>query len=204
MSRNLAAALACLALILAITFLSASGIGFDRQVETVASLPADRMVRVLEEGMDPRPGEWVPVQAFTFLNRYIPRQSLLPQVTACLYNSSSGQGAYLTTRWTPSDSLLAYRELLPEGNIVRLGLGITRVTLEVQPWTIYRGTQYVTPVQGEPRPAKPVPGVAEPERYDTLYLFMQEIRGFRDHAYTPCENLQPGDLARAARIPLTG
>jgi hypothetical protein len=202
MSRNLTAALACLLGIALITFVSASGIGFSTQVKTAESLPASQVMKVLDEG---QPGygrqDWLALQSITYRNAFLPRQVLLPQVTACFYNSTSGHGVHASTRWTPQNGA-AYADVFPDGNVVRLGLGETSITLELQPWIVYRGSIYVTPVQGEPRPAKPVPAAGEPELYDTLYLFKQEIRGFRDYAYTPCENLQAGDLARAEKIVL--
>jgi hypothetical protein len=196
-SKNLAAALACMALIILITFASASGLGFSKHAETIPSLPAAQMVVVLDEGQPYPTPAWLPVQKLTYTNTFLPRQVLLPRATGCLLNSTSKYAAYATLRWNTGQAALDQNP----GDVLRLGLETRTVTLEIQPSVTYRSTVGVPP-----RPVDgtgPVKFAGEPAGFDVLYLFIfEQTRGFKDVGYIPCDNLQDADLAKAVKIPL--
>lgn len=193
-SKNLIVALVCAGLIVVITLLSATSIGFDARETVVPSLSKTEVVRVQTEGQYEQNLAGPVVYSVTYTNTFLPRQHQLPYVTACLYNSAEKRGAYLGTRWQVSqfDS-----QQWSEGNVVQLGKETKTIGLEVQPFVRWMPSPAVTS-QAMPL-AKPVPGF-ETESYDSILIFVEEGRSRQ--IYPQCEFLQPEDVARARKVQL--
>src|SRR3989344_5407594 len=97
-SLNLTLAIVCAALIIILTLLSATSIGFSSREELVPAVPKSEVVRTVTEGQE-SPFSGPVVYRVTYTNSFLPRQHQLPYVSACLYNSLDKRGVYLSTRW---------------------------------------------------------------------------------------------------------
>ena len=190
MNKNLLLAIICAVLIAAITFLSAAPIGITVVEQTVESIPASQITYIVNEGEPAYQRLPIPIHTVTYTNTFLPRQKLLPRAQACVYNSESKRGQNLDSQWQLGSR--SYDDFVPYEkyeDVVRLGRETKTIQLEVWPYSQYRG--------------KPVPGEQSPvlEKFDVIYLFLYEERGFNDY-YIDCGNLQESDLAQAKRIVL--
>ncbi|HLC32814.1 MAG TPA: hypothetical protein VJJ82_03240 [Candidatus Nanoarchaeia archaeon] len=195
---NLVMALICAALIVILTLLSATSIGFDIREAVVPSLPKDQVVRIATEGQNEPNLAGPVVYSVTYTNTFLPRQHQLPFVTACLYNSDERRGAFIGTRWQVSqfDS-----QQWSEGNVVQLGIETKTVGFEVQPfvrWAIQPMTKESHDLTREV-PVKPIPGQVI-DKYDLILLFIEEGRSRQ--VYPQCEFLQAEDVERARKVQL--
>ena len=191
-STNLVVALVCAALIVIITLLSATSIGFTSREEIVPTVAKDQVIKVLSEGRQPSMTGPV-VYRVTYENTFLPRQHQLPFVSACLYDSNEKRGAYLGTRWQVSN--FDSQQWSDGGNVVQLGRETKTIGLEVQPYTLWKPSP--VPVT-EPIKLVPVP---PDEQYDLIFLFV-DGSGRMQSFYPQCDNLQAEDMARAKKIQL--
>ncbi len=185
-NRNLYIALVFVVIIVAITLISASNIGFRMTRETVASLPKDQMVIMQNEDESPPFSKGLTVQTITATNSIIPRRMPIGPSSACLYNSQTGQGVDVSVN-AKYPATIPMRELeVPSGEVIDIGIGETKtVALAVMPYSIW------VPKEG-PKPRA--------EEFDTLYLFISEKED--DYFYPQCYDLPEEHKAMAIRIPL--
>jgi len=197
MSRDIWAALACLAALVIIAFASATDIGFSRSESFVESVRSQDVLSVQEDGTPYAPGPAMKVHSVTLTNGFIPRQKVLPFPTACLYDSASRRGTNVGVRWqAEAASELDSRTVAV--NYVELGYGSKTVNLLIDRYVLYKPRPVEVPM---PPDLKPV----QEEKYDSLLLFLKvEEGGWQDsyNTYTDCYNLQETDLARARSIPV--
>lgn len=191
-NNNLIVALICAALIIVLTLLSATSLGFESRETVVPSLSKAEVVRVQTEGQYEQNLVGPVVYSVTYTNTFLPRQHQLPYVTACLYNSAEKRGAYLGTRWQVSqfDS-----QQWSEGNVVQLGKETKTIGLEVQPIVNWRPSERYDSSMSVP---KPVPAIDV--SYDSILLFIEEGRARQ--IYPQCDFLQAEDVARARKVAL--
>ena len=196
MSRNIWAAIACLALLVVIAFISATDIGFSVTERAVESVKRADVLWVQDDDSPYYGGPSVPVLTWAFENGVIPRQKVLPFVSACVIDRASLRGSNVGTRWQAMQATELDSETVVEG-YVELGLGSKTVELLVERFVYYKPR----PFDGEPVPVKPVPVVEE--SYDALVLFLDESAGgLEGPSYVDCYNLQESDLVRARVIPI--
>jgi len=187
-SKNLYIALFFVAIVIVITLISASNIGFKMTRETVASVQKSQII-VLQHEEEPYPAvqKGIKVQTITATNSVIPRRLPIGQAHACLYNTQTGEGLDIGARFD-YPATIPQRELeIPPGEIIDISIGETKtVSVSVMPYVIY-----IPKVKGpEPR---------QPQDFDTLYLFVSEAE---DYFYPQCYNLPEEQKVMATRIPL--
>ncbi|MBI4146232.1 hypothetical protein HY489_02745 [Candidatus Woesearchaeota archaeon] len=197
MNKNLIAAIVCVVLITIITLLSALPFGFRIEQQTAQTLPADQVVPVMDEGQGyygPTPGPTI--HTITFTNTFMPRQYVLPQAQACLYNTKNGQGAYLGTRWQVS-SMQSKVDFGDNQNVVQLGKETRTVKL-----TIDKFVRWKRPIVPQAAmPPEKIPKTTDyPEGFDTIYLWL--ITKEQSNFYPSCESLQQVDMEYAKKITL--
>ena len=186
--RNLYIALFFVMIVIIITLISASNIGFKMTRETVTSLQKSQLI-YLQHEEEPYPAvqKGIKVQTLTATNSIIPRRLPVGPTHACLYNSVTGEGVDIGARYD-YPAITPQREFeIPPGEIIDIGIGETKtVTVSVMPYVIY-----VPKVKGpEPR---------QPQDFDTLYLFVSETE---DYFYPQCYQLPEEHKAMATMIPL--
>ncbi len=202
MNKNLTAAIVCIALIAAITLLSALPIGFSRIEETAPTISTDLIAPIREEtqgGFGNSPGPVV--HRVTFVNTWLPRQVTLPRPSACLYNSKTHQGAYANARWQISTLESRVNDFGSGESVVQLGRGTRTVELTIDQfvrWKRQVPASQTQPQKPMPAPGATVPVMDYPEGFDTLYLFL--IDRNQPDFYPDCSNLQTADLAYAKKI----
>ena len=188
MNRNLLFAIICLAIVVVITIISASNIGFHMTRETVSSLPKSQLVMIQKEG-EPSPPvqKGVSVQTITATNSIIPRRLPLGPARACLYNTQTGQGADISATYG-YPAMTPQREFeVPPGEVIDIGLGETKtIALNVMPYVIW-----IPREAGAPKP--------QPQDFDTLYLFVSEEE---EYFYPQCWQLPEEQMAKGIRIQL--
>ncbi len=187
-NRNLYIALFFVAIIVVITLVSASNIGFKMTRETATSLPKGQMITIQKEGQPYPPTEkGIRVQTIMATNSVIPRRMPLGQAHACLYNSQTGEGIDVGARYD-YPATVPYRELeIPPGEILDIGIGETKsVTVSVMPYVMW--------VPKDPTVEKP-----RPQDFDTLYLFVSEME---DYFYPQCYDMPEEQKRMATMIPL--
>ncbi len=187
-NKNLYIALFFVTIIVVITLVSASNIGFKMTRETATSLPKGQMIQMQKEGQPYPPTEkGVRVQTITATNSVIPRRMPIGQAHACLYNTQTGEGMDVGARYD-YPATIPYRELeMPPGEILDIGIGETKtVAVSVMPYVMW--------VPKDPTAEKP-----RPQDFDTLYLFVSEME---DYFYPQCYNLPEEQKMMATKIPL--
>lgn len=189
MNKSLIVAIILAAIIIIVTFISASNIGFKMTRQTVASIPKSAITLYQSEGQPyPGPGRGVAVQTITATNSVIPRRLPLGPARACLYDSATGQGADTSATYNYPATVPQREFEIPPGEVIDMGLGETKtVTLSVQPYVVW--------MPRDPNVPKP-----QPQNFDTLYLFVSEKE--EDYFYPQCYNLPEEQKARAIKIPL--
>lgn len=188
MNRNLVMALILVVIIVAITLISASNIGFHMTRQTVSSLSKAQMVLTQREG-EPYPPvqKGVKVQSITATNSIIPRRLPLGPARSCLYNSNTGQGVDAQARYDYPATTPSREFEIPPGEIVDVGVGQTKtIQLTVLPFVQYMPVGPNVPKQ-------------QPQDFDTLYLWVSEEE---DNFYPQCYNLPEEQKVTAIRIPL--
>jgi hypothetical protein len=181
-------ALFLVAVIVIITLISASNIGFKMTRETATSLPKDQMIQIQKEDQPyPPQGKGIKVQTITATNSIIPRRLPLARTHACLYNTQTGEGVDVGASFQ-HPAIMPQREFeVPPGEILDIGIGETKtITVSVMPYVMW--------VPKDPNAPKP-----RPQDFDTLYLFVSETE---DYFYPQCYNLPEEHKAMAIRIPL--
>jgi hypothetical protein len=188
-NRNLYTALVLVAIVVVITVLSASNIGFHMTKQTASSVQKSQIIFTQKEGQPyPLAGKGVVVQTITATNSIIPRRLPLGPAHGCLYNTQTGQGIDVNPMYGyPATTPIREFEV-PPGEVIDIGMGQTKiVTLSIQPYVVWipKDTSGVKP---------------EPQDFDTLYLFVSEKE--EDYFYPQCYNLPDEQKAMAIKIPL--
>jgi len=187
MNRNLIIAFIFVGIIVIITTLSTSNLGFHMTRQTVNSLPKAQLMMIQNEG-EPYPPvqKGVTVQTVTATNSIIPRRLPLGPARACLYNSNTGQGTDIQARYDYPATMPSREFEIPPGEVVDIGVGETKtITVSVIPF-----------VQWMPRGGAVKPTMQD---FDTLYLWVSETE---DYFYPQCYNLPEEHKVKAIRIPL--
>ncbi len=185
MNRDLLIASILIVIIVVITLLSASNIGFHMTRQTAPSIAKSQMIVIQREG-EPYPPiqKGIPVQVITASNSIIPRRLPLGQAHGCLYNPLE-QGVDVQMRYDYPATMPSREFEIPPGEIIDIGIGETKtVTLSVIPYVVW-----------EPR-AGPK---QQPQNFDTLYIFISDEE---DYFYPQCYNLPAEQQAKAIKIPL--
>ncbi len=187
-SKNLYIALFFVVIVIAITLISASNIGFKMTRETVTSVQKSQMI-VLQYEEEPYPvvQKGIKVQTITATNSVIPRRLPIGQAHACLYNSKTGEGMDIGARFDYPATIPQREFETPPGEIIDIGIGETKtVSVSVMPYVIF-----IPKVKGpEPR---------QPQDFDTLYLFVSESE---DYFYPQCYEMPEEHKRMATMIPL--
>jgi len=189
-NKSLYIALFLVAVIVVITLISASNIGFEMKKETVTSIQKDQMILIQKEGYPyPPTGKGVRVQTITATNSIIPRRIPIGRVVGCLVNTQTGEGVDVGARFE-YPAMVPQREFeIPPGEILDIGIGETKsIAINIMPFVVY--------IPKTPGYEKP-----QPQDFDTLYLFVSETEEFI--YYPQCYNLPEEQKAMAdAKIPL--
>lgn len=186
---NLYTALVFVAIVVVITLISASNIGFHMTRQTVSSVSKSQIMFTQLEGQPyPLAGKGVVVQTITATNSIIPRRLPLGPAHGCLHNTQTGQGVDVSPSYGyPATTPMREFEM-PPGEVIDIGMGQTKtVTLTIQPYVVWapKDTAGIKP---------------EPQDFDTLYLWVSEKE--EDYFYPQCYNLPEEQKVMAIKIPL--
>ena len=165
-----------------ITALSASPLGFNVTTTHAQQITNQDIIAVLEEGQPQYKTPGTPIYTVTITNKFIPRQYELPTTGACLYNSEKNAYQWANTQWDIGEQ---YSDFGPTLQTIELGTETKTATLKITQEARYK-----------PMPVEAKPIKYEPEKYDTLYLFIGA------NNYVDCYNIQPQDMQKAIRIPV--
>jgi len=187
MNKNLLIALILVGIVILITLISASNIGFHMTRQTVSSLEKSQIVQIQKEGQPyPPMQKGITVQTLTATNSIIPRRLPLGPARACLYHSETGQGVDVGTRYDYPATTPSREFEIPPGEIIDIGVGQTKtVSLKVMPYVVYVPRDVLAPKLQQD--------------FDELYLWVSETE---DYFYPQCYNLPEEHKVKAIRIPL--
>ena len=187
-NKNLIAAEICILIIVIITALSASNIGWKVESKAAESVKLSDVVVAKLEGEPYGAGPGTPIYTIKVTNSFIPRQYELPFTSVCLYNSELKKTSVADVRWDVPGQISQYDG--SNTNTMEIISGTKTANL-----LVFQGIRY-KPVATAP---VAVPTKATEEVYDQLLLFLQYewVYFYRD-----CYNLQESDFKAAVIIPI--